>query len=143
VLFRSMLMGRRTFDVVRGFGGAWPYGATPMLVATTRPLDVERASVRAVQGTIEAMVAEARRVAGARDVYVDGGTLVRATLAAGLLDELTLTIVPVVLGAGIPLFGGTGRKHLSLESARVIGAGMVQLRYRVAVASTPVAQTRG
>lgn len=76
------------------------------------------------------MIAEARRVAGERDVYIDGGALFRSALEADLVDELTLTIVPALLGAGMPLFADTGRKKLSLVSSRAIGAGMVQLRYR-------------
>jgi dihydrofolate reductase len=126
----AMLMGRRTFDVVRGFGGAWPYGETPILVATSRPLEGARPSVRRVHGPIGEMIEEARRVAGQRDVYIDGGALFRSALEVGLVDVLTLTLVPVVLGAGIPLFAGAGRKELSLVQAREIGAGMVQLRYR-------------
>lgn len=126
----AMLMGRRTFDVVCGFAGEWPYGNTPVLVATSRPLEARQPSVRRVHGPIREMLEEARRAAGERDVYIDGGALFRSALEADLVDELTLTLIPVVLGAGIPLFGGTGRKKLSLVSTREIGAGMVQLRYR-------------
>lgn len=126
----AMLMGRRTYEVVRGFSGPWPYGETPILVATSRPLDGAPPTVRPVHDTIAAMIDAARAAAGQRDVYLDGGALFRSALAAGLLDELTLTLVPVVLGAGIPLFSGTPRTPLTLESSRPIGAGMVQLRYR-------------
>lgn len=126
----ALLMGRRTFDVVSGLGGPWPYGETPLLVATSRPLATAEPTVRRVHGPISDMVAEARRAAGPRDVYIDGGSLFRSALEANLVDELTLTLIPVVLGAGIPLFGGTPRKDLALVSAREIGAGMVQLRYR-------------
>src|SRR6187455_2183289 len=42
-----IVMGRRTYDVVRAMGGAWPYGDTPMLIVTSRPLDDPRASVSA------------------------------------------------------------------------------------------------
>lgn len=126
----AMLMGRRTFDVVSGFDGEWLYGETPILVASSRPFETKQQSVRRVYGPIVEMVEEARRVAGDRDVYIDGGALFRSALEAGLVDEITLTVIPVVLGAGIPLFADTGRKKLSLVSTREIGAGMVQLRYR-------------
>jgi dihydrofolate reductase len=128
----AMLMGRRTFDVVSSFGGDWPYGTTPILVATSRPLETSQPSVRRVSGAIREMVAEACDIAGDRDVYLDGGALFRSAVEADLLDELTLTVIPIVLGAGIGLFDGVGRKGLVLESSREIGAGMVQLRYRVA-----------
>jgi len=101
----ALLMGRRTYDVVTGFDGDWPYGQTPVLVATHRPLEAVVPSVRAVSGDIADLVAEARRVAGARDVYLDGGDLVRRALAADLVDAMTLTFLPLLLGRGVQLFG--------------------------------------
>jgi dihydrofolate reductase len=129
----AMLMGRRTFDVVRGFVGEWPYGEVPVLVATRRALEGARATVRAVGGSVEEMVAEAKRSAGSKDVYLDGGTLIRQALDAGLVDEITVSILPIVLGRGIPLFAGAERRHqLVLRSCREIGGGMVQLVYETA-----------
>ena len=73
---------------------------------------------------------------GARHVYADGGEVVTRFLAAGLLDSLTISIVPVVLWAGIRLFASSpGRHALKLESARSLPSGVVQLRY--AAAATP------
>ena len=127
----AILMGRRTYDVVRGMSVPWPYGDTPLLVATHRLLEPGRSTVRAVSGDIGALVAEARSVAGARGVYIDGGGLIRAALDAGLVDEVTVTIVPTVIGRGIPLFAGVGRHHrLELLSERALGGGAVELRYR-------------
>lgn len=126
----AILMGRRTYDIVAGFD-KWFYGETPMLVATRRPLTIDRPTVRAVEGTIEAMVAEAKRVAGDRNVYVDGGALIRSTLDAGLVDEITVTVIPIILGRGIPLFAGASHRHrLELIGTRSFGAA-VELRYRV------------
>jgi len=129
-----LLMGRRTFDVVRTFEGPWPYGETPVLVATQRPLPDLLPTACRVSGTITEMVAEARAVAGERDVYLDGGGLIRSALDAGLVDELTVTVIPVLLGAGIPLFAGVARRHdLGLLGYRGIGGGLVELRYAPAV----------
>lgn len=127
----AMLMGRRTFDVLAGFEEIWPYGDTPILVATHRPLTPHQSSVRAVRGSIEEMIAAARKEAGARDIYVDGGALIRAALDADLVDRLTITIVPVALGAGIPLFAGCAHRHdFELIRSRPIGGGLVQLEYQ-------------
>jgi len=127
----AMLMGRRTYDVVCGFDVDWPYGDTPVLVATSRPLDDTIPTVRAVSGDVEEMLAEARAVAGERDVYLDGGELIRSALDAGCVDEMTITMIPVVLGAGRPLFAGVGNRHdLELVSERAIGSGLVELVYR-------------
>lgn len=130
----ALLMGRRSWDVVSGFMGVetWPYGDTPVLVATHRRLDVARASVRPVQGSIEELVAAAKAAAGDLDVYVDGGALIRSAMDAGLVDEITVTIIPIILGSGIPLFAGAARHHrLETIDGRSIGGGLVQLRYRL------------
>jgi dihydrofolate reductase len=126
----AMLMGRRTFDVVDGFPGEWPYGDLPILVATNRDLATSRPTVRRVTGPIAAMVDAARQAAGDRDVYLDGGALFRSAFDADRVDELTVTVVPVVLGGGVPLWGTAGTKRLTLESSRTIGGGLVQSRYR-------------
>ena len=126
----AILMGRRTYNVVEGFGTGWPYGDTPVLVATTRPLDPVEPSVRAVSGTPETMLAEAREVAGRRDVYADGGQLIRQLLDAGLIDEFIVTVIPVDLGDGIPLLARADqRDRLSLEASRAFPSGVEQRRY--------------
>ncbi|GMA34168.1 dihydrofolate reductase family protein [Demequina litorisediminis] len=100
----AMLMGRRTFDVVHGMG-EWFYGDTPVLVATGRPLPTDRsvpASVSTASAPIANLVAEAQDAAGDKDVYLDGGSLIRQALDADLIDEMIITIHPTVLGAGHP-----------------------------------------
>lgn len=86
-----LLMGRRTYDTVAAFAGPWPHGEVPVQVATSRPLRAPSATVTPVAGSIEALVAGARRTAGAKDVYLDGGALAQQALKAGLVDELILT----------------------------------------------------
>lgn len=128
----ALLMGRTTYEVVLGFGGAWPF-AVPVLVASSRPLTPPHASVRAVTGEIGALLEQARAAAGGRDVYLDGGTLIRQASDAGLIDELTLTLVPVVLGAGTPLFAGVEqRRRFALVSSEALPDDLVQIRYRPA-----------
>jgi dihydrofolate reductase len=126
----AILMGRRTYDVVVGFGG-WPFGEMPVLVATSRPLEPAAPTVTPVAGSPEELLAAVReRTDGA--VYLDGGALIRAFLDAGLVDELTVTVVPAVLGEGVPLFAGVSRRRaLRLLEARPYASGLVQLRYAV------------
>lgn len=128
----ALLMGRTTYDVVSGFGGEWPYGDKPVLVATHRPLTPRVPTVRAVQGTPVELLALARAAAGpAHDVYVDGGATIRALFEADLIDHAIVTVVPVVLGAGSPLFAGlSARRTLTLERAEALPGGLVQLSYR-------------
>jgi len=69
--------------------------------------------------------------AGARSVYVDGGAVVSQFLAAGLLEELTVNLIPVVLGDGLRLFqGGLPERRLALVSSQAYPSGLVQLTYR-------------
>ncbi|MEZ4415734.1 MAG: dihydrofolate reductase family protein [Gemmatimonadota bacterium] len=128
----ALLMGRRTYDVVRGFGVPWPYGSRPVLVATRRPLDDDPpATVRAVQGSIHELVAQARDAAAGKDVYLDGGVLIRQAAEADLIDDLTITLAPIALGSGIPLFAGMERRYpLEIVSHHPHVGGMLQLRMR-------------
>ena len=91
----ALLMGRRTYEVARGFDGPWPYGDTPVLVTTKHPLEGAPPTVSAVNGELATVVTVAKAAAGERDVYVDGGTLIRSALDAHLVDEITLTLVPI------------------------------------------------
>jgi dihydrofolate reductase len=124
----ALLMGRSTYDVVAGFS-SWPYGDTPVFVATSRPLDPVVETVAAVGGSPAELLAAVReRVDG--NVYLDGGRLIRSFLDAGLVDELVVTVVGVILGSGAPLFAGVGKRHeLELLSATPYPSCLVQLRY--------------
>lgn len=123
-----LLMGRRTYDTVAGFQGAWPYGALPVRVATSRPLSSPLDMVSPVAGSIQELVATAKRVAGGKDVYLDGGALVQQALKAGLVDELILTYVPVLLTAGVRLFDDlVGPIELRFTAHYAMPNGMLQL----------------
>ena len=123
----AMLMGRRTFDVVSGFGGDWPYGSTPVLVATTRPLRHAPKTVVASRGDIRELCEQARQAAGARNVYVDGGRLITQALDAGCIDELILTMVPVLIGRGVRLYAGDQTHRFEMEHLGRLGE-MMQVR---------------
>ena len=128
----ALLMGRRTYDVVRGFDVPWPYGEKPVLVATKRPLDADPPkTVCAVEGSIVDVIREAKAAAGNKDVYLDGGVLIRQALEQDLVDEMIVSIVPVALGKGVPLFAGIReRLHLEISSHHTLSMGMVQFRIR-------------
>jgi dihydrofolate reductase len=125
----AILMGRATYDTAAGFE-TWPYGEMPVFVATSRPLDrAASPTVSAVRGTPSELV-EAVRAHTDGALYLDGGALIRSFLAARLIDELTITVVGVILGEGIPLFGGVPERHrLRLIAATPYPSGLVQLRY--------------
>lgn len=126
----AILMGRRTYDVIAKFE-PWPYGDRPVLVGTHRELSTPRVTVRAVGGDITDMIREARTAAADRDLYLDGGDLIRQALDAGLIDDIVVTLVPVVLGQGHPLFAGASQRHaLELVKCETLPGGLVQLTSR-------------
>ena len=127
----ALLMGRRTYDVLAGFGEEWHYGDRPVLVATHRELEPIHELVRPVTGDVASLIAQAEEAAAGKDIYLDGGNIIRQALDTGRVDELIMTIVPTVLGGGIPLFTGTAHRHaFELVSHESYGAGLVQLRLR-------------
>jgi dihydrofolate reductase len=125
----TLLMGRKTYEFVLGFG-TWPFKDRRVEVLS-HGVHSPRFNERFLSGTPEEVLA-ALGADGARHVYADGGEVVTQFLAAGCLDALVVTVVPVVLGEGIRLFATSpGTHRLTLEAAHTFGSGMVQLRYRV------------
>jgi len=89
--------------------------------------------VRAVHGDISTLVGLAREAAGDKDVYIDGGDMIRQAMDAGLIDELVVTLVPVLLGKGSPLFAGLEKRHqLEFLGHHKFGGSMLQLQLRPA-----------
>ncbi|WP_167193396.1 dihydrofolate reductase family protein [Brevibacterium pigmentatum] len=125
----SLVMGRRTFEAIAAYED-WPYLDRPIhVISTTLPPDVDsRITVhRSPESAIDALQRDGRR-----RVYADGGETIRWFLAAKLVDEITLSYVPVLIGDGPSLFGPLGG-DVDLEHVRteVLDGGMVQTTYRV------------
>lgn len=128
----AIVMGRATFEVVLGFG-AWHYGDTPVTVlsrtmtAIPRPFEAKaELSQLAPEPLLQLLAAR-----GHRRVYVDGGRVVQSFLEQDRIDELILTIVPTLLGEGIPLFGPLEASLAwDLVSSETLSGGLVQTRYR-------------
>ncbi|GAA1112204.1 dihydrofolate reductase family protein [Arthrobacter flavus] len=127
-LVDHLVMGRSTYEIVESFG-EWPYGDTPVLVLSTT-LESDDPRITVVRSLDEALARLDDD--GARHVYVDGGRTVRTFLVEGLIDTLTLTRVPVLIGDGKPLFGSVPADILlTHEETKVLSGGAVQSRYRV------------
>lgn len=128
-----LVMGRNTYEKVLTFGG-WPYTGTPVVVMTSRPLNIPAELAGAVEGMSGSAEEVARRLEerGAQHVYVDGGRTIQGFLAAGLIQQLIVTRVPVLIGDGIPLFGPLPRDvRLRHVETRAFASGLVQSRYEV------------
>jgi dihydrofolate reductase len=125
-----VLMGRGTYDAVASMQIDWPHPDKETVIATHRPLGGAPERVMGAQGSVAELVAAAKERAGNKDVYLDGGDLIRQALDAGLIDELIITLCPVVLGAGHPLFAGTLKRHqFELIRQTELPGGLVQVTY--------------
>lgn len=129
----ALVMGRRTFEKALSFG-KWPYDGTPVVVLSKRPLRIPlelHGKVRTDAGQPQEIVS-GLEAEGMRHIYVDGGRTLQGFLQAGCINELTITIIPILLGAGIPLFGSMGVEvQLRLLEATPSENGFVQVRYEV------------
>ena len=128
----TVVLGRNTYETVLAFS-EWPYaGKRVVVLSTGSPHIPDSLSER-----VEIMSGSATECAlrlsndGARHVYVDGGTTIQGFLNAGLIDELTITRLPILIGDGVPLFGKLDRdmrlKHVETKSYE---SGFVQSNYR-------------
>ena len=130
----ALIIGRKTFETVLTFE-KWPYESKPVIVLSTHPRDVRPptdAICEAMEGTPTEVV---QRLAsrGLRHVYVDGGVTIQGFLAAGLIQRLIITRIPILLGGGIPLFGKLSHDvHFAHVATRAYQSGMVQSEYRLA-----------
>lgn len=129
----AIVMGRGTYETVLGFP-EWPFGQLPVVILSSGLLSLPEHLPPTVSPSAEALGALLDRLErqGLHNLYIDGGITIQRFLAAGLLDELTITVVPVLLGSGRPLFAGLpGDLSLALEENRTFPFGFVQNRYRV------------
>ncbi len=130
----ALVIGRKTFETVLSFG-TWPYGKMPVYVLSTRSLapTPKGAVVEHMSGD-PAKILSQLTARGVRHVYVDGGITIQRFLQAGLVQRLIITRVPVLIGAGIPLFG-TVPHDVSLRhvATRQYSSGLVQSEYVVVV----------
>jgi dihydrofolate reductase len=130
----AIVMGSRTYEFLLSEGMTeWPY-SVPSVVLTHRdlPLAAAGADIRFLSGDIDAVAATLGALAGDRAVWVVGGGDVAAQFAAaGLLQTLIVTMMPVVLGSGVPLLPVTSPLELELTSAVPLPQGAVELTYAV------------
>jgi dihydrofolate reductase len=128
------VVGRQVFDLTDGWGGTPPSGIDHVVVVSHRPAPDgwhADAPFHFVDG-IEAAMATAKELAGDRTVEVASGDVGGQMLAAGLVDEVAMDVVPVVLGSGKRYFGSVDGQHL-LEDPDVVvqGQRVLHVRYRV------------
>jgi dihydrofolate reductase len=132
-----IVIGRRTFDVVMKIGHLGLYGKKTVVVLSNRPIDLppgkaaEGQAVDRMSGD-PAEIVRQLETQGLQHAYVDGGVTIQRFLAAGLIDRMVITRVPVLIGAGIPLFGAVPYdiplRHVATNSYK---GGLVQSEYEI------------
>ncbi len=128
-----IVIGRKTYEFVLVFG-KWLYGEKPVVVLSSRPLDfswIQEGAVEQMSGE-PATIVTRLKTRSFRHAYIDGGVTIQRFLAAGLIDRMVITRVPVLIGEGIPLFGPVpgdiGLRHVATRSYR---GGLVQSEYEI------------
>lgn len=134
----AIVMGRRTFEAVQAFD-PWPYGTTPVSVLSRQRRSLPSNTpdtVTLTQATPADLVAQLANQ-GRQHLYIDGGVTIQHFLAAKLIDDFTITQIPILLGTGRPLFGPLPQDlALELLATRGYPCGFVQSHYRVVYAPT-------
>jgi dihydrofolate reductase len=133
----AVVMGRMMFDTGEEPWGENPPFRTPVFILTHRPrppmVKEGGTTYTFVTDGIESALAQATQAAGDRHVDIAGGAdTIQQFLRAGLLDELSLHVLPVLMGQGLRLFDGLDREHIELERIHMIdGPNAAHLKYRV------------
>jgi len=129
------VMGSRTYETALNFeskGLGWAYGDKPTFVLTSRDLPRTRDTVEFYSGDLSKFVNEQLRPAFGSIWFVGGGAVSGECLRRGLADEIRYSILPILIGHGIPFFEKLGRDvALHLAEVKAYKSGIVELRYDV------------
>jgi dihydrofolate reductase len=124
-----VLLGRNTYEQALGFSD-WPYPGKACWIFSRSLTDMSEAAVRFTAGPPSKAVNQIAAEGRSRAWLVGGGKLAAAFRAEGLIGEYLISVIPVLLGTGIPLFGAAGAQSpLRLAGAKTYDSGIVQLRY--------------
>ena len=129
----ALVMGRNTFEQVLSFG-KWPYGSIPVFVLSRQHTSFPGNIPATVTVTADDPVKLVQHLSakGLQHLYVDGGLTIQSFLAEGLIDEIIITIIPILLGEGKSLFGPLSSDvQLEYVSSKAFDFGFVQSKYRV------------
>jgi dihydrofolate reductase len=129
----ALVSGRRLFDIANGWNDTHPSGAPVVVVTHTAPANAaERWPRTSFVDGVEAAITKAREIAGDKDVTIASANVTQQALDLGLVDEVCVSLVPVLFGEGIPYFSTLDRGHLLLEDPVVVqGRRALHLRYPV------------
>jgi dihydrofolate reductase len=125
----ALVMGSTTYEQVLGFGD-WVYPDKFSCVLTSRNLSTERSDVLFVKGGTEEVIHDVHQKGYGRVWLVGGGKVVSLFMQQGLVDEYIITVIPIILGAGISLFQSAPELKLDLIGMQSFSSGLVELHYK-------------
>ena len=128
------VMGSRTYEHARELSKSygWAYGNTPTIVISHRELPIDRPNIEIFSGDMNKLVDERLRPKYKNVWLVGGAVLARDFIRLKLVDEIRLSVLPIILGDGIPLFDHTGQEQaLHLKDVTAYKSGMVELFYEI------------
>ena len=124
----TLVMGLHTYQKLLTFG-VWPFDDIKVIVLSTS-LSNDDKRIQVIPSLSKATQLLSDN--GARNVYVDGGATIRSFLREGLLDEITVSVAPVILGSGIALFtANLGETRLRVLGSHVTDEGLVRTTYEI------------
>jgi dihydrofolate reductase len=130
----AVVAGRGTFELAGGWGGDHHDGVPIFIVARREPgIDIGQWPLVSYVDDVTSAMTQAKEAAGDANVLVHGAGITRLALAAGVLDELELHVIPVLFGQGRRLFEGLAPEQIELERTRTLEAenGVTHMHYRV------------
>jgi dihydrofolate reductase len=129
----AVVCGRGTIEPAGGWGGDHHDGVRIFVLTRHDPADLRHWPLVTYVNDVTTAMTQAKEAAGQKDVLVHGAGTAQLALAASVLDELELHVIPVLLGQGRRLFDHLGPEHIELERTRILQgeAGVTHLRYRV------------
>ena len=128
----AVVAGRGTFEPAGGWGGDHHDGVPIFILTRSEPSELKQWPLVSYVSDVRTAMTEAKRAAGDKNVLVHGAGTAQLALAAGVLDEIEIHLIPVLLGQGRRLFDNLSPEHIELEPIRVLeGPGVTHMRYRV------------
>ena len=128
----ALVCGRRLFDHTSGWGDRYPVGVPVVVVTHHPPKDAGKWTTITFAGSVERGIAAARQIAGGKDVSIASANIAAQALDMGLVDEVTISLVPVLLGKGIPYFANLAHGPHRFDDPVIIpGSRVTHLRYAV------------
>ncbi len=128
----AIIMGRKSFETVCGFDIEWPYSIPVFVLSNTLKIIPKN-----LEGRVEVIKGELKQLLtalynrGFKSLYIDGGKTIQSFLKEDLLDELTVTTIPIILGGGSPLFSETpGELEFEHVKTEVFSGKVVQSTYK-------------